>query len=109
MKLTKKPPAPPIEPYVAAVEGGAAYMTDLERRLAPCVARAEPRQRALGDALLDRALDVPKAWADDQSRCRQAGSPAAHRLRTKPQLTQARLARASAAGVPASWVTGESV
>jgi hypothetical protein len=31
----------------AVVPGGAAYLNDLERRLAPYFERAEPRQRAM--------------------------------------------------------------
>jgi SRSO17 transposase len=32
---------------VSAVQGGVAYLSDLERRLAPYFERAEPRQRAM--------------------------------------------------------------
>jgi SRSO17 transposase len=46
---------------------------------------------------------------NDRERCRQAGIPKARRFATKPQLAQQRLARAFAAGVPAQWVTGDSV
>jgi hypothetical protein len=34
-------------PDVSAVLGGAVYLSDLERRLAPHFERAEPRQRAM--------------------------------------------------------------
>jgi SRSO17 transposase len=37
----------PGDQDVTAVQGGAAYLPDIERRLAPDVERAEPRQRAL--------------------------------------------------------------
>ena len=37
----------PVDQDVTAVQGGAAYLTDIERRLAPYFERAEPRQRAL--------------------------------------------------------------
>ena len=42
-------PQPPAAADEAArtAQGGAAYMGDIERRLAPYFARAEPRQRAL--------------------------------------------------------------
>jgi len=63
----------------------------------------------LGQALLERELYLPKEWTDDPARCRQAGVPADRRFATKPQLAQQLLARASAAGVPAKWVTGDSV
>jgi SRSO17 transposase len=46
MRLTKASSAPPLDQDVAAVQGGAASLADLERRLAPSFERAEPRQRA---------------------------------------------------------------
>jgi SRSO17 transposase len=63
----------------------------------------------LGQALLDRELYLPKEWTDDPARCRQAGIPQDRRFATKPQLAQQILARALTAGVPARWVTGDSV
>ena len=63
----------------------------------------------LGHALLDRELYLPREWTDDRERCRQAGIPEDRRLATKPQLAQQMLARALSAGVPATWVTGDSV
>ena len=63
----------------------------------------------LGHALLDRELYLPQAWTDDRERCRQAGIPEDRRFATKPQLAQQMLARAFAAGVLATWVTGDSV
>jgi SRSO17 transposase len=63
----------------------------------------------LGHALLDRELYLPKEWTDDRERCRQAGIPADRPFATKPQLARQLLARAFAAGVPAKWVTGDSV
>jgi SRSO17 transposase len=62
-----------------------------------------------GQVLLDRELYLPKEWTDDPARCRQAGIPEDHRFATKPKLAQQMLARALAAGVPARWVTGDSV
>jgi SRSO17 transposase len=62
-----------------------------------------------GQALLDRELYLPKEWTDDPGRCRQAGIPEGRRFATKPQLAQAMLQRVLAAGVPARWVTGDSV
>ena len=47
MMLMMEPWAPCVDEDVSAVQGGAAYLTDIERRLAPYVERAEPRQRAL--------------------------------------------------------------
>jgi SRSO17 transposase len=63
----------------------------------------------LGHALVDRELYVPKEWANDRERCRQAGLPADRPFATKPQLARQMLACAFAAGVPAKWVTGDSV
>jgi SRSO17 transposase len=63
----------------------------------------------LGHALLDRELYLPKEWTDDRARCRQAGIPQDRRFATKPQLAQQMLARALGAGMPAQWVTGDSV
>jgi SRSO17 transposase len=45
--LTKELGTPPLEHDAAIVQGGAAYMSDIERRLAPYFERAEPRQRAM--------------------------------------------------------------
>jgi SRSO17 transposase len=63
----------------------------------------------LGHALLDRELYLPEEWTGDRERCRQAGIPDERRFATKPQLAQQLLARTLAAGVPARWVTGDSV
>jgi SRSO17 transposase len=62
-----------------------------------------------GHALLDRALYLPKAWTDDRARCAHAGVPAEQLFATKPQLARQLLQRAFEAGVPAAWVTGDSV
>jgi SRSO17 transposase len=62
-----------------------------------------------GVAFLDRALYLPEEWTDDPARCRQAGIPDTVGFATKPQLAQAMLARARVAGVPAAWVTADSV
>jgi SRSO17 transposase len=64
---------------------------------------------ALGHALLDRELYVPAEWTDDRDRCQQTGIPEDRCLATKPQLARQMLARAFTAGVPATWVTGDSV
>jgi SRSO17 transposase len=63
----------------------------------------------LGHALLDRALYLPQEWTEDPARCQRAGIPEERRFATKPQLARHMLARAFAAGVPATWVTGDSV
>ena len=60
-----------------------------------------------GSAFLDRALYLPKIWADDRPRRTAAGVPPDVAFATKGDLAQAMLARAFAAGVPAAWVTGD--
>src|SRR5262245_48579717 len=215
MMSTMDPWAPVVDQDVSAVQGGAAYLSDSERRLAPYFERAEPRQRAmadlrgllspaerqnrwplaevsgdtppyafqhrlrrarwdpdavrdelrryvlqhlgdpeavlvidetgflkkgqpsagvarqysgtagriencqigvfwgsvgqLGHTLLDGELYLSQAWTHDHDRCRQAGIPEGRGFATQPQLARQMLARAVAAGVPATWVTGDSV
>jgi SRSO17 transposase len=62
-----------------------------------------------GHGMLDRELYLPKEWTNDEARCKGAGIPAARLFATKPQLAQQMLQRAVAQGVPAAWVTGDSV
>jgi len=69
------------------------------------LAYASPR----GRTFLDRELYLPKEWAADTPRREQAGVPEQVPFQTKPQLARQMLARARAAGVPATWVTGDSV
>jgi SRSO17 transposase len=64
---------------------------------------------ARGHALLDRALYVPKEWTQDRERCAQAGIPEERPFATKPALARGMLEQAFQAGVPARWVTGDSV
>src|ERR671937_666693 len=47
MALHNEASLPLVDQEISAVQGGTAYLTDIERRLAPYFARAEPRQRAL--------------------------------------------------------------
>jgi SRSO17 transposase len=64
---------------------------------------------ARGHALLDRALYLPKEWTTDRTRCARAGIPAEQPFATKPALARGMLEQAFKAGVPATWVTGDSV
>ena len=64
---------------------------------------------ARGQALLDRALYVPKEWTQDRARCTRAGIPAERLFATKPELARRMLEQAFQANVPAAWVTGDSV
>ena len=69
------------------------------------LAYASPR----GRTFLDRELYLPQEWATDAAHREEAGVPAAVRFATKPQIARQMLARAFRAGVPAAWVTGDSV
>jgi SRSO17 transposase len=62
-----------------------------------------------GRAGIDRALYLPRAWADDQERCTEAGVPEGVTFHTKPWLALDMIERALDAGVPARWVVGDSV
>jgi len=62
-----------------------------------------------GQAFLDRALYLPKGWAADMERRREAGIPETAGLATKGALAKAMLARAFAADVPARWVVADEV
>ena len=64
---------------------------------------------ARGRALLDRELYLPRVWADDWERRREAGVPEEAVFRTKPQLAQLMLERALESGVPFAWFTGDEV
>ena len=64
---------------------------------------------ARGHALLDRELYLPQEWTQDRERCTQAGIPPERPFATKPALARQMLERAFQAGVPATWVTGDSV
>jgi SRSO17 transposase len=62
-----------------------------------------------GRALIDRALYLPKGWADDRPRCREAGVPDGVGFATKLVLARRMVERAVAAGVPVEWVTADAV
>lgn len=64
---------------------------------------------AKGRALVDRALYLPKEWADGAARRAEAGVPEAAGFATKLDLARRMVERAVDAGVPARWVTGDSV
>lgn len=64
---------------------------------------------AEGRTFLDRELYLPKEWADDAERRREAGVPDAVAFATKPALARQMLVRAFAAAVPAAWVTGDEI
>lgn len=62
-----------------------------------------------GHTFLDRALYLPESWSQDRPRCRAAGVPDEVTFATKPELAQQMLERTVKAGVPAQWVTADSV
>lgn len=62
-----------------------------------------------GRTFLDRELYLPKVWTDDARRCQAAGIPDEVKFATKLQLGRRMLERAFAAGIPARWVTGDTV
>ena len=64
---------------------------------------------AKGRALLDRELYLPKEWANDAQRLKEAVVPAAVGFATKLVLARRMIDRAVAAGVPARWVTADAV
>lgn len=64
---------------------------------------------ARGSAFIDRALYLPREWAEDAQRRAQAHVPQAIPFQTKPALALAMIERALDAGVPCGWVTGDEV
>ena len=62
-----------------------------------------------GHAFIDRALYLPKVWADDPARRAAAHIPQQIAFATKPHLARAMIERAIAAGVPFAWVVGDSI
>jgi len=63
-----------------------------------------------GHALIDRALYLPRSWAEDHTRCANAGIPDDQQgFATKPTLAAELINRAVAAQVPAAWVAGDEV
>jgi len=56
-----------------------------------------------GHALIDRALYLPKSWAEDADRCQEAGIPTDRRgFATKPTLAKMLISRAVEANTPAA-------
>jgi SRSO17 transposase len=63
-----------------------------------------------GHALIDRALYLPKSWAEDADRCQEAGIPTDRRgVATTPTLANMLISRAVEANTPAAWVAGDEV
>jgi len=64
---------------------------------------------AKGRAGIDRALYLPREWADDPERRAKAGVPDAVQFQTKPQLALGMIEAALDAEVPARGVAGDAV
>jgi len=64
---------------------------------------------ATGQTFYDRAYYLPKEWAADPERRRQAGVPEEVRFATKPQLARRMVERALDSGLPVGWVVGDEV
>ena len=62
-----------------------------------------------GNALLDRRLYMPEEWMKDAQRCLEAGVPEGLEFQTKPRMGLEMLREAYEAGVPFTWVTGDSI
>src|SRR6202140_2401663 len=62
-----------------------------------------------GHAFIDRALYLPKEWADDPARMATAHVPDGTAFATKPRLAVKMIERTIAAGVPFAWVAADSV
>ena len=63
----------------------------------------------LGQALIDRRLYLPEAWAEDDARRRRAQVPDTVEFATKPQIACALIASALDAGVPCAWVLADAL
>jgi SRSO17 transposase len=62
-----------------------------------------------GAVFVDRALYLPRKWAEDTERREEAGVPEKVRFATKGKLAREMLRRAFDAGVPARWVVADTV
>jgi SRSO17 transposase len=62
-----------------------------------------------GHAFIDRALYLPKSWADNPVRRKATHVPHDIDFATKPQLATQMIARAETVGVPFRWVAADSV
>ena len=62
-----------------------------------------------GQALIDRQLYLPEAWAKDESKRTKAGVPEEITFGTKPQMACALIAAALDAGAPCAWVLADAL
>lgn len=62
-----------------------------------------------GHVLIDRHLFLPEAWCDDPHRRKKAKIPEDLKFQTKPEIASALLIRAVKNGIPAQWVTSDTL
>ncbi|MFE1961533.1 IS701 family transposase [Streptomyces sp. NPDC059479] len=70
--------------------------------------RKENGLSAMGRALVDRELYLPKSWTGDSDRCRAAKIPEERTFATKGELARELVRRALASALPIAWVTADS-
>jgi len=63
----------------------------------------------LGQALIDRRLYLPEAWAENDARRSQVQVPDSVTFATKPQIACELIAAALDAGVPCAWVLADAL
>jgi SRSO17 transposase len=62
-----------------------------------------------GQALIDRRLYLPEAWAQDEDKRTKAGVPEGVAFATKPQIACELIAQALDAGAPCAWVLADAL
>src|ERR687898_837690 len=62
-----------------------------------------------GQALIDRRLYLPEAWANNEARRTKAGVPQEATFATKPQIACELIASALDAGAPCAWVLADAL
>src|ERR1044072_8657410 len=62
-----------------------------------------------GQALIDRGLYLPEAWAQDKSKRGKAGVPEEITFATKPEIACDLIAQALDAGAPCAWVLADAL
>jgi SRSO17 transposase len=62
-----------------------------------------------GQALIDRRLYLPDAWAQDESKRAKAGVPEEITFTTKPEIARDLIAAALDAGAPCAWVLADAL
>ena len=62
-----------------------------------------------GQALIDRRLYLPEAWAQDESKRAKAGVPEEITFATKPEIARDLIAAALDAGAPCAWVLADAL